>query len=553
MEVTHRYAGQSSSEPGRLGFAPDLNRAPTWFVGELGNTIAFREAISALHHVVTSDLRPQEKDRTAYFNWLEGEKERLLAEATDMRGRAQERRAQLSRELQKMRREEHEALGPYRQAEQRYFHWLYRRDREAWIILDPVIAIHPDEISFECFSRDEASYGRLSVDLEMFDSISESEIGVTNIDYSQKLYDGFQKIRSSQTTQLRIDPDGFSASTSAGMEVYEQKIDLPESWVRGFLQVSAAMTMPLKRVRLDPIDVHNLCATLRKRREKHGPRSIRVKLAPGAPVEFVFEPWGEVLRCPRSVCEVAESEEIRIWGRRRLRLLERLVPIARGFDLYLLGSGMPCFVIADLGPMRFTLGLSGWTSQDWAASAGRFDLLAPRRRVPASLSRKVLDHLQTSWIGSSNEIGLAVGVGPEEAASALTALSQAGRVMFDLDKGFWRLRDMLRDPLRLDELRFASEAEKIADECVAANLVTVAQSGPDALSGEVIEDGRTYQVSLRTDHDERIVDASCDCWHFASNKLRKGPCAHILALRAAAERNKYSGVVARFFSQGSPL
>ncbi|HBK65206.1 MAG TPA: hypothetical protein DD000_17345, partial [Cyanobacteria bacterium UBA11166] len=41
----------------------------------------------------------------------------------------------------------------------------------------------------------------------------------------------------------------------------------------------------------------------------------------------------------------------------------------------------------------------------------------------------------------------------------------------------------------------------------------------------------TYNPSLTVDADERIIQATCTCnWH-QQNKLYKGPCEHILALR----------------------
>ncbi len=543
MEVTRQYAGQSGSRETGIGFAPDLNRDPTWFVGTLGNTVAFREAMSVLHYVVTHDLRPKQPDRSAYFAWLESHKDQLLAEAKISKATLQDERKRISAELAEMRKIESQALKPYRDAENRYFKWLYKHDRAAWIILDPIIAVHPDEVSFECFSIDEACYGRLSVDLDMFNTISESRIGVTNIDYSQQLYDGFQQLRSRKQTELKIEPDGFTATTEGGRELREDKIDLPDSWVRGLLQVSSAMTMPLKRVHLHPMDMHNICATLRKRTEKQGPRSMRLRMKPGAPAEFVFEPWNEVLHCPRSFCETGEAEDIRIWGRRRFRILERLIPIAKRFDLYVMGSGMPCFVVADLGPMTFTLGLSGWTANDWSG-AGRFDLLAPRRRVPGDLSRRVLEHLKTQWVGSADDIARAVGMSSEDASSALTALAQAGRVMFDLDKGFWRLRELFQEPLKLADMRFSSELEQVADQCVAAGLVDLEKMGPIEFKGMVTENGREHSVSVGLDGDERIASGDCSCWHFQSNALRKGPCAHMLALRRAAEIRKYDTSIA---------
>ena len=53
--------------------------------------------------------------------------------------------------------------------------------------------------------------------------------------------------------------------------------------------------------------------------------------------------------------------EIRVWGRRRLFILERLLPRAKRVRVFLLGSGLPTFWVVDLGDLSFTLGLSGWT------------------------------------------------------------------------------------------------------------------------------------------------------------------------------------------------
>ena len=52
-----------------LSFSPDLLRDPTFFSGELEKGVAFREAISALHDIVVSDLRFKPKDKTAYKEW----------------------------------------------------------------------------------------------------------------------------------------------------------------------------------------------------------------------------------------------------------------------------------------------------------------------------------------------------------------------------------------------------------------------------------------------------------------------------------------------------
>ncbi len=546
MEVTNRYAGPSGVTHGddasAVSFSPDLLREPAYFTGSVSNHVDFREAISTLHHVVVSDLRFKPKDRTEYFAWLETQKDQMLAEAAAAGKEAADKVAVLRKELAELNKQQSSILSPYYKAQRKYFTWLFLVNRDAWLVLDPVIAVHPDEVSFECFSSDESTYGRLSCDLEMFDEVGDFQNGVTNVDYSWDLYHAFQQIRSYRKTELRIEAAGFTASTDGGREVFEQKIDLPDTWVRGFLQVSAAMTMPAHRVTLHPMDVHNLCFHLRRKMERTSPRSIRIHLKPGRPVEMVFEPWNETLHCPRAVYTGSEEAEIRLWGRRRLLILERLIPLARSFEFHLLGSGLPSFVVADLGPMKFTLGLSGWTANDWSR-AGQFDLLSPRRRTSSEMRERVFAALKQNWLGNVTEIATAAGVERADAASALTILAQHGRAMFDIDKQLWRFRELTREPLPFEELRFQSDEERRADELFNQNLVDVHRTSENGASGIVTEDGRRHNVSVTTDADERLVDASCECFFFKRNRLRRGPCQHILALRRRAASGGAGNVV----------
>ena len=51
------------------------------------------------------------------------------------------------------------------------------------------------------------------------------------------------------------------------------------------------------------------------------------------------------------------------------------------------------------------------------------------------------------------------------------------------------------------------------------------------LKGTVQEGKRNYDPALIVDRDERIVQAECTCNWFRQNRLYKGPCEHMLALR----------------------
>jgi len=552
MRFQYRYYGEttieSSASSTEMRFAPDTLRPPTHFVAEINKRIPFREAISALHEVVVADQRYQAPDKSAYKEWLARSEEQLLASFQARSEILRARQAPLLAELKALRARKDEVLKPFYKARGKYFAYLLATSRDLWFLLDPVITVHPDRIFFECFSRDESSYASLSCSHEVFDRIGGFACGTTNIDYSQALYDEFQKIRDYKTTRLSIAPDGFQVRTADDPGFVEQKIDVPESWVRGFLQVSSAMTLPTRRLDLHPMDVHNFCLLLRRRKERAGPRSIRFRLTPGEPVRAVFEPWDEEVVCRRSIYQGNTAEEIRIWGRRRLLVLERLIPLADSFTVHLTGTGMPSFWIANLPGMQLTLGLSGWTANDWS-DAAQFDLLTPRGEVDDDSKARVYAALARRWFANLDQLAADTGLSRMLVDRALTLYTQAGRVVYDLTQGVYRLRELARDPLPLDSLRFSSPREQeavtlLALEALKENPPAATPEGGVRLSGSARHGDRRYQVALQLDADQRIADGSCECNQFTQHRLRQGPCAHMLALRLAHARRLVSGQAA---------
>lgn len=551
MKFQYRYFGQSavsnSASSTEMRFAPDTLRAPTHFIAEINRQLPFREAISALHDVVIADQRFQPRDKTAYMAWLQAQESTLLAQFMTGAESLRQRMAPLKAELDALRKTKDALLQPFQNAQRRYFDYLYKANLDAWIVLDPVITVHPDRVFFECFSRDESSYAVLSCSHNVFDHIGEFACGTTNIDYSEGLYQEFQKIRDYKTTRLAIDPGGFQVQSADDPAFVEQKIDVPESWVRGFLQVSSAMALPAHRFDLHPMDVHNFCLLLRRRKERVGPRSIRFLLTPGEAVRAIFEPWNHELICRRSVYQGDAKAEVRMWGRRRLLLLERLIPHAHSFSVHLMGSGLPSFWIANLPDMQLTLGLSGWTANDWARS-GQFDLLAPRGAVDDDSKTQVFAALGRRWFASAQQLAQDTGLARAVVESALTLYTQAGRVVFDLAQGLYRLRELARAPLPLASLRFASTQEEQAAKLLALHCLSAQRSEPQGdggalrLFGRAQDGDKKYAVMLRIDTDQRMVDGSCECDHYIRNRLHQGPCAHMLALRMAQAARHASGV-----------
>jgi hypothetical protein len=540
MLFNYKFQGSSTvaskADAVDMSFAPDLYRPPTYFRGTLAKNVAFREAVSALNNVVVSDLRYKPRDKSGYKEWAAQNELSLLEQLTEHRGQVKARIAELQTSLDGIRQNRLRIMKPFYEARQRFFTYAYEKERDLWFVLDPVITVHPDEVFFECFSQDESSYGKLSCSYEVFKNIGEFACGTTNIDYSAALYNEFQKIRDYKETHFTVDPGGFEVKTTNEDTYTEVKIDLPDSWVRGFLQVSSAMTLPTKSFDLHPMDLHNICYVLRRQQEKIGPRSIRFVLKPGEPIRLVFEPWNIVVNCPRSIYTGTEADEVRLWGRRRLLMLERLIPLAQRFTVHLLGSGLPSFFIADLGYMTFTLGLSGWTANDWSR-AGNFDLMAPRTEVDPFTKERIFNALRENWQETSLSLSKRMGLDKKMVEGALSTYTQAGRVIYDLNKKVYRVRELSQEPLPMEKLRFDNPREAKATEFVQAKAVTVKgenlAEGALKMSGAVKEGKQTYQPELVLDKDERMVQASCTCHFYHQNKLFKGPCEHILALRIA--------------------
>jgi len=541
MKFNYKYSGSSNivndiSSTG-VSFAPDILREPTYFVGSLDKKLPFREAISALHEVVVADFNFQPKDNSEYLAWLKNEETNWIAEASAELPKIKYEIRQLQGQLKGLREQREEITRPYYKSQKEYFKYIYTRDYAAWLVLDPVITVHPDQVFFECFSKDESVYGKLSCGLDVFNNINEFKCGTTNIDYSQKLYNEFQKIRTYKDTEFKIDPKGFDVQTSGEESYREVKIDLPDSWVRGFLQVSSAMTSDKVSFDLHPIDIANFITVLKRNKEKKGPRAIKYVLKPGQPIVAVFEPWNIEVACLQSIYTGHEAKEIRVWGRRRIQLLERLLPITGKFTVHLLGTGMPSFYIAHLAnDMYFTLGLSGWTANDWS-QATQLDLLAPRGKVPATTMQTIYLELRKDWLNTEKGIANKLNLDVQTVKQSLETFTQAGKVIYDLKNEVYRVRELKREGIDLEELRFSSSTDKEAYQLMengeVRNLKSEVQNDKIEVTAVV---SNSFKTTVVINKDLQITDGKCNCNYYYMNKMTKGPCEHILATRISFDK-----------------
>lgn len=514
-DVPLRYAGPSglTSEDGaaRLTLYGNLERDPVHLDGVVKHPLAVREALSALYAVVGSDYRYVPKDRTAYHAF------------------------------RRMRRESAN-LNAW-QAQRAYFDWLSRNDPLAYLILDPVISVHPDALFLEVFSKDEGSYANLAIHMDAFDLQSEPVCGTTNIDFSEALYNSIQRFRSYRETRLTISQQAVEVATSGQPDVLEKHVQVPDSWLRGFLQVQSATMLPMDSFSMSPIDLYNALRHLRMHGDQKGKRrGLRVELVPKQPPRIVLEPWETVLSCTGAPYQGVQPKVTRVWGRRRLMLLQRLLPMVDSVDVHLMGSGLPSFWVLRAGPLTFTLGLTGFTASNWSQSVN-FDLILPRA-APEQPSKssplaKIVKQLNKTWSGDRDALGKAAKIEGESLVQSLQQGCQQGQLMYDLAGSVYRLRPLTAEPLSMERLEFRGPLERQAYDLVhrkgAVTIVSENRIHGVGLEitgkADVAEDRREYRPQLLISDEGFVSRADCTCNHFRQQGLKAGPCTCLIALR----------------------
>ncbi|HLY11465.1 MAG TPA: SWIM zinc finger family protein [Planctomycetota bacterium] len=538
MRLDLTYYGRSRVERRAdamaLVLAPNLARSPVSFEAELARPLRFREAVSSLHEIVVGDLRWKPKDHTAYRAWLKKQTEqesevRKAAHAVakkdlEIRHAGNAYPPTLDRDFKTWHK-------TYWDARRAYANELRRNDPELFRRLtpcDPVITVAPDVVFFECFSADESSYGCLTVERDaMFQGASAVQTGTTNVDYSWALFDHFQTLRTYRATRFHVDPSGFEVRQRGGEGIREEKIDLPESWLRGFLQIQAAMTLPSKKVSLDRDCVYSLLAYLKRHKAKRSPRALRFELAPGRPPEIVLEPW-DLRAVSRNTRWDGNAQTIKVWGRQRLLVLARTLPLADGIDVYLMGDGLPSFWVVRMGEMRLTLGLSGWTVNDWTR-ASALDLMAPQAEIQPQTVRVMAEALQARQTMREAEFGGR----PDVVRAALFRMARLGQSIQDLSAGVVRWRRVLPPEIAI-ETAVPENPESAASTTLSAR-VERDEVLPSGLRIVIAMVGTTRTEAL-FDVDGIFKRAKCTCSHFYKGGLKKGPCRHLLAVRTAVWR-----------------
>ena len=511
---TLRYQQPSAFHHDHLQLFSHLQRDAVQFSGKLKQPLAFREALATLFAIVGSDYRYVPKDRTAYTAFMQ------MRRSNQNQGLAKAHRA--------------------------YFDWLLRNDPLAYLILDPVISVHPDAIVMEVFSKDEGCYASLNFDHGFFASEGQVQYGTTNIDFSPELAQGIEQIRSFRETQLLIGQQAVSLSSQTAdalpdSEVIEKRINVPQSWLRGFLQVQSSAQLTADVFHLKPLDLYNALRYLRLHADVKGKRrGLRIELVPKQAPRLVLEPHDTVIAGTAETYQGKAAKVIRLWGRRRLQLIKRFLPYTQNIEVRLLGNGMPSFWILRGDGMTLTVAITGFTTSNWS-QALNFDLLLPRRADSLDTLKTVTAHLQSVWVAPLADIAQATGLETGACRAALQQACQQGLVTFDAAHQVYRYRPLTEQALDMNQFQFRQPAEKLAYDLLSRpnaisplTLNLLPHEGVEiSATITVKEDKREYLSQLKLNEEGQVSKASCSCHQIMQHGLSQGACSHLIALRLA--------------------
>jgi biotin operon repressor len=435
--------------------------------------------------------------------------------------------------------------------------WLTQGELMSWI-LDPVITVHPDRIFFEAFSQDQSVYAMVIANPQMFTTDGEVITGTTNVDFSAWLWGALNELRSSRETWLRVGAQGFEVKTKGAGGRFEQKVELPDSWVRGFLQVSSAMAMPGTRITVRPADLLAAIRFLRYTKAKVSPRALRYEFKPGEDAQIVLEPWEHSIRLRGAEHNYTEPRIIRTWGRRRLKLIEPLLPFATSVDVYLKGRGLPSFYAVKLPDLTFVLGLSGWSDQSWTDTSS-FDLLSDTAPVGDDVIAQVYQQLTSRFHASAKDLATALNQSSDTVWRACERLGRQGRAVYDVESRDFRHRELFEQPVDEAKLFPLDERLERAKALLAKNAVPFARCEPQEtrktkklktpdgpVTREIVYRDWRVTGNVATEKTEivvgdsgRIIFGTCSCPFFQDNLMGQGPCEHMLALfKASADGRK---------------
>lgn len=372
---------------------------------------------------------------------------------------------------------------------------------------DPVVTATNDGVRFESFSACCGVYARLDVDADALDT-EYLVPGVTNVDVNPPLREALAGLRPGEPLRLDVGSEALTVTT-LDEAVVEEKVALPDRWLKGFAEtqvLSAGMTLQ-----------HSLDRTEAIRFIQGLPKNSNTRTVMWA------APAVRGLRlgtkpAPHAVC---------VAGPERLRALEPMLRHATGLTAYgpnadRSSAPLPSVWVLELPGGRISLALSPEKSRGFSGEGAVLPLLASGDVAEdADLVSALLafePRIDVAQLAADSALPA------DRVAGALSVLASSGQVGFDVTTGSYFHRPLPVNPNALGKLHpRLVDAHKLVDAGAVTHQIedrfTITSGGLD------------YDVVLT----EPIAAARCTCPWYAKHRGTRGPCKHVLAAHLVSE------------------
>lgn len=391
---------------------------------------------------------------------------------------------------------------------------------DLWKLLDPVVSVEREWVRLECFSSDGGVYARVDLGPNVFHEGELGSPGTTNVDFGPEFAARLATLRPGRGSAFEIGEDSVRLETAAGAAV-ERKVELPERWLRGFLQVQAIQRAARPRFSLD----------------RHRARAFLTGVPAQSGAGAVWWAGGDARISPARPAPGGSA--VGVEGIHRLKLLKRLAPHVEGLYVWAVDDEAPSFWVADLGGARVTLGLSSRVNQGFSGDGEA--LRSARRPVEAEVVERARSLAQGMERFSIADLSARLGVSESLTAEVVDLLSEQGLLGLDLAGGVYFPRHLPYAAQGFAVQERDRHSRRLAGEGRATLEKRETVPGGARLAGWVEGDHARYRVHLTLDAGGAILGGSCTCPWILKHGMKRGPCKHLLALRLSGEQGDHAG------------
>ena len=358
---------------------------------------------------------------------------------------------------------------------------------------DPVVTSNGDRLRFESFSACCGVHVRLDA-LPGALGGPALATGTTNVDVNPPMRQALAGVSGDDALHLSVG-EGLTVTTATG-SVTEEKVPLPERWLKGFAEVQVAGSTMVPVLEVGAVEARRFVQGL--------PRT-------GSGALWAV-PTGRALR----LTSRPSANAVPVAGAHRLRVLEPLLRFATGLRAYAPAVAGPAPSIWELvlHDARVSVTLSPEVSRGFSGEGGVLrDLADPSSGADADLVAALLAFEPRIDVTA---LSVDAALPPERVLRALGRLGAAGRVGYDAhDAGYFH-RELPYDPAVLQGMH-----PRLADAraLVAAGAVVVDGDVARVRSGDV-------EYVVRT----TVTGTRCTCPWYGKHQDSRGPCKHALAV-----------------------